>query len=158
MLGISILDTIVLYTLAAIGVSVVVNKFYHSMELSFFLMTENVKYYFPRVYDTLYDLTTKLNLTKKQETKVPQEKNKEQEVMDDILSKTKGYYDSIKTIFESKIKDIPDPQLRNKIDQWYQTTTRFVETPEHSPSSLQDLKKRLSECSDEIFQLLENYH
>jgi DNA phosphorothioation-dependent restriction protein DptG len=121
-------------------------------------MTENVKYYFPRVYDTLYDLTTKLNLTKKQETKVPQEKNKEQEVMDDILSKTKGYYDSIKTIFESKIKDIPDPQLRNKIDQWYQTTTRFVETPEHSPSSLQDLKKRLSECSDEIFQLLENYH
>ncbi len=156
MLGISILDTIFLYTLAAIGVSVVINKCYHSMELSFFLLTENVKYYFPRVYHSLHHLCSKLNLIQKTTTISQETINKEQEVMNDILSKTKGYYDSIKTIFESKIKDIPDPQLRNKIDQWYQTTTRFVETPEHSPASLKDLKKRLSECADEIFQLLEN--
>jgi hypothetical protein len=165
MLGISILDTILLYTLAAIGVSVIVNKFYHSIELYFFLWTHNIKYYFPRFYETLYRLTLKINPEKKNEPPVFQEQKvnksedeREQEVMSDILSKSKEYYDSMKVFYEYKIKDISDPKLRNKLDQWYKTLTRLVESPETTLSGINDLKKRLYECSDEIFELFENNH
>ena len=158
MLGISILDTIVLYTLAAIGMSVIVNKFYHSIQLSFLLLAHNVKYYCPRVYETLYHLTVKLNLTQpsSKEQVNREQVSREQEVLNDILSKTEGYYDSVKGIFESHIKDISDPQLKNKIDQWYKSMKGLIETQD--PSSVKDFKKRISECSDELYKLLDKCH
>jgi hypothetical protein len=149
MLGISLLDTILLYTLAAIGVSTIVSKFYHSLELYISLLCQNVEYYLPSVYHALSRWIPRQASSKTKE-------QMEAEVMDDILSKTKGYYHSINQVFQSQIKNIPDPQLRNKLDQWYQTINKMIETNDKTspPSNVKDLKKRMSECADEIYKVL----
>ena len=154
MLNTGILDTLVLYTLAAIGISTIISKFYHSLELYFCLLSQNVQYYLPNFHRTLSRWIPRSSQQPKSSIKTPEQI--QAEVMDDILSKTKGYYDSINGVFESQIKNISDPSLSQKLDQWYQSINRTIEKNYDSPppSNVKDLKKRMSECADEIFQIL----
>jgi hypothetical protein len=157
MLNTGILDTLVLYTLAAIGASTVISKFYHSLELYFCLLSQNVEYYLPSVHQVLLRWFPRFpRSSQRQPPLIKTQEQMQTEVMDDILSKTERYYDSIKETFESQIKSVPDTQLRNKLDQWYQSINKMVETNDKSPSpkNVKDLKKRMSECADEIFQVL----
>lgn len=166
MLG--ILDTLALYTFAVIGFSVVLRTFYEYIHFLLFLMTQNVKYYFPTVYYSIVGVRNTfghyLGMNKTQTTSTPNPENKEDlqtgnesresELMD-ILSKSRNYYESMKELFELKIKDVPDPQLRNKIDKWYQKLTGLIESPITSSLNIQDLKKILYECTDELYELFE---
>jgi len=180
MLGIGIFDTLALYIFAAIGIKVVVTNLYEYFLFVLCLMDQNVKYYFPRLYLSVSEVQNRFRKylglsrwTKDQllswklsrwelnqmNTSVDMNKRKdkgelEAEVMDDILSKSKTYYDSMKEIFESKIKDVSDPQLKNTIEQWYQKMTSIEDT---SSFNMKDFTKKMNECAGELFQLMENY-
>lgn len=159
----AIFDTIILYTFATIGFGVVIKGFYEYIESSVYLGYQrlNIKYYFPRVHSWFVgqkkdETSESSRVIRSLELSEKERLEKETEVMDDILSKTTIYYDSVKKLFESMVKDIPDTEQKKKIDQWYQEITKLIETPSDK-SDLQDFKKRMSECSDQLFELMEKY-
>lgn len=158
-----IFDTIILYTFATIGFGVVIKRFYEYIESSLYLVYQrlNIKYYFPRVHSWIMGqkkdaVLNPSRVIRSLELSEKERLEKEAEVMDDILSKTTIYYDSVKKLFESMVKDIPDAEQKKKIDQWYQEITKLIETSPDK-SNLEDFKKRMSQCSDQLFELMERY-
>lgn len=167
MLNIGIFDTI-LYTFATIGLSVVIKSFYQYIDSSLYLDYQrlNIKYDLARVYSWFSSrigrkkvgVPQPSRMVRTRELSENERLKKETEVMD-ILSKTTTYYDSLKKLLESMIKDIPNPEQQKKIDQWYQDITKLIETPLENTdkSNLEIFLKRISECSNQLFELIEEY-